>query len=563
MEAVQPTHTGIVPWPDDIAARYVAKGYWEDRPLGAHLADAARADPHAVCLVDGDLRLTFGELMARADGAALRLRDLGVTADDRVVLQLPNCWEFVVMLVACLRLGAIPVLTLRVHRRAEISDVVAHAEARAIVVPDVLKGFDHRSMALEVAARAPSLEHVLVAGADVRGGVDVGALCAPADDPEGAARDLDAAAPDARAVALFVLSGGTTGTPKFVARTHNDLAYMMKRAAQLSEVGTDAVYLAVLPLGHGFPITGPGVLGTLIAGGRVVLCASPAPERAFPLMDGEDVTITSVVPAVVQRWLEHRAVDRSTDLGSLRLLQVGGSRLPDEVAARITPALGCMLQQVFGMSEGLLCMTRLSDPIEAICRSQGRPVCPDDEIRIVDESGEPVVPGEQGVLLTRGPYTPWGYYRAEELNRSAFVPGGWYRTGDVVRRRVDGNLVVEGRDKDVINRGGEKITAEKVENFAHALAGVRLAAAVSMPDATLGERVCLYVVVDPGVHVMLDDVRELMLAAGVARFKLPDRLVVVDALPVTAIGKVDKRRLRADIARRLEAEQAGTQWPAA
>lgn len=563
MAAVQSTRAGVVPWPEDVAAHYVAKGYWAGRPLGAYLAESVRRDPGALRLVDGGFRCTAGELMSRADGAALRLRDLGVGPDDRVVLQLPNRWEFVVLLVACLRLGAVPVLTLPAHRRAEISEVVAHAEARAIVVPDVLKDFDHRAMALEIAAASPTLEHVLVAGDDVRAGVDVRALCAPAADPAAAARELDASPPDAGAVALFVLSGGTTGTPKFVARTHDDLAHMMGRAARISAVGPDAAYLAVLPLGHGFPVIGPGVLGTLVAGGRVVLCPSPAPEVAFPLVEREGVTLTSVVPAVVQRWLEYRATDGRDGLGSLRVLQVGGARLPDEVAARVTPILGCTLQQVFGMSEGLLCMTRLDDPADVVCRTQGRPVSPADEIRIVDEAGAEVRPGQPGVLLTRGPYTPRGYYRAEQLNRAVFVAGGWYRTGDVVRMRADGNLVVEGRDKDVINRGGEKITAEEVENVAHLSPEVRLAAAVSMPDPTLGERICLYVVLAPGADLPLAELRERMLAAGVARFKLPDRLVAVDALPVTAIGKVDKRGLRADIAGRIEAERDGARSRAA
>src|SRR5262249_36373749 len=161
------------------------------------------------------------------------------------------------------------------------------------------------------------------------------------------------------------------------------------------------------------------------------------------------------------------------------------SRLADQVARRITPELGCTLQQVFGMSEGLLCLTRPDDPDEAIWHSQGRPICPDDELLLVDEEGEPVPVGQPGVLLTRGPYTPRGYYRAEEQNARAFVGDGWYRTGDIVRQRPDGNLVVEGRDKDVINRGGEKISAEEVENYAYQVGGVSLAAAVAMPDPEL------------------------------------------------------------------------------
>ncbi|PWU52123.1 2,3-dihydroxybenzoate-AMP ligase [Micromonospora globispora] len=554
---VRPTRSGVVPWPEDVAARYVAKGYWEGRSLGSQLAETARRTPDAISLVDGDVRLTFRELLARADGAADRMRALRIRPDDRIVLQLPNRWEHVLVTVACLRLGAIPVWALPQHRHHELTGVVAHAEARAIVVPDRYRGFDHQAMAHEIVAAVPSAEHVLVAGADLRpGSVDLHALCAPAEHPDEVAAALDAAAPGGEAVATLLLSGGTTGLPKLIARTGNDLAYMMKRAAEVCGFGPDTRYLAVLPLGHGFPNTGPGVLGTLLVGGRVVIAASPAPEVAFAAIEREGVTATSAVPAIVQRWLEHRDQVPDADLSSLRLLQVGAARLPGAVAGQIGPKLGCTLQQVFGMGEGLLCLTRLDDPAEVVQHTQGRPISPDDEILVVDADGEPVPPGEPGVLLTRGPYTPRGYYRAPELNARAFVGDGWYCTGDVVRQTADGSLVVVGREKDVINRGGEKITAEEVETFAGKVDGVSQAAAVAMPDAQLGEAVCLFVVPATGRQVDLADVREVLLDAGLARFKLPERLVTIDAMPMTGVGKVDKKALRAHVSRLLDEEHA-------
>jgi 2,3-dihydroxybenzoate-AMP ligase len=554
--ATEPSRTGLVPWPVEEVARYIAKGYWEGRPLAAYLYAAADANPAAVAVVDGELRLSYRDLVARADGAALRLRELGLRADDRIIMQLPNCWEFVVMMLACLRLQVLPVMALPAHRRQEISALAGLAGARALVVPDAVKDFDHQEMAHEVARDTASVEHVLVSGAGVRAGsIDVRALCAPADDAGAARAELDQAAPDGAAVALFLLSGGTTGLPKLVARTHNDYAYMAKRAAQLCGLGPETTYLAVLPLSHGYPMAGPGLLGTLLCGGRVVIASSPAPDRAFALIERERATYTALVPAAIQRWLEHRAEDRTTDLSSLRLVQVAGSRLADHVASQVTPTLGCTLQQVYGMAEGLLCLTRPDDPPEVVCHTQGRPICPDDELLLVDEDGQPVAPGEPGVLLTRGPYTPRGYYRAPELNVRAFAAGGWYRTGDIVRLRPDGNLIIEGREKDLINRGGEKISAEEVENFAFQVNGVSMAAAVAMPDAELGERVCLYVVPHLGKRVVLADVLEVMERAGVARFKMPERLVLVDSLPATAVGKIDKKALRTDIAERIARER--------
>ncbi|MFF5160730.1 (2,3-dihydroxybenzoyl)adenylate synthase [Streptomyces sp. NPDC000348] len=546
--AARPARAGFVPWPDDVAARYAADGHWEGRSLGAHLVEAARKVPEAVCLVDGPVRMSYRELMARADGAAVRMRELGLRADDRVVVQLPNCWEHVVVTVACLRLGALPVWALPQYRYRELSGVVAHARARAVVVPDVYKGFDHQAMAHEVAGAQPAAGHVLVAGADVRpDSVDLRALCEPLDANEAArvAAELDLSAPRGDEVAMLKLSGGTTGLPKLVARTHNDLACMIKRAAELCGFGRDTVYLAVLPLGHGFPNTGPGVLGTLLTGGRVVISGSPAPEAAFEAIERERVTATSVVPAVVMRWLQYRDENPGADLGSLELLQVGASRLEPEAARQVGPKLGCRLQQVFGMAEGLLCLTRLDDPDDVVHHTQGRPICPADEIRVVDPEGRTVGVGEPGALLTRGPYTPRGYYDSPSANARAFTPDGWYRTGDLVRRTPDGNLVVVGREKDLINRGGEKINAEEVESFAVQADGVLQAAAVGLPDSELGELVCLFVVQADGAQVELADIRRVMESAGTASFKLPERLVTVPSLPTTPMGKIDKKALRA------------------
>jgi 2,3-dihydroxybenzoate-AMP ligase len=282
---------------------------------------------------------------------------------------------------------------------------------------------------------------------------------------------------------------------------------------------------------------------------------SAGPERAFATVAAEGVTHTSVVPAVAGRWLEHASEHGAQELVSLRVLQVGGARLADEIARRVEPELGARLQQVFGMAEGLLNYTRLDDPIDVICSTQGRPVSPADEVRLVDAEDNDVPIGKIGSLLTRGPYTPRGYYRAPAQNERAFTVDGWYRSGDICEQTSDGYLTVLGRDKDMINRGGEKISAEEVENLIYRLSTVSHVAAVAMPDAELGERVCLYVVPKPGAEVTLDEIRASMEESGVARFKLPERLIIVEELAVTNVGKVDKKALRAHIASRLEEER--------
>jgi 2,3-dihydroxybenzoate-AMP ligase len=551
----RPIAEGLTPWPDELVARYVARGYWEGRPLGARFVESADSTPAAIALVDGVMRLTYGELVARTDGAAGRLADLGLGRGDRILVQLPNRWELVVLTLACLRLGVVPVMALPAHRRHELSALAELSEARAIAVPDSWRGFDHQALAHELVGSCPALDHVLVAAERVgAGSVDLRALCAPAEDAAAARRRVDGLAPGSRDVAVFLLSGGTTGLSKLIPRTHDDYVYNATRSAELCGFDARTVYLVVLPAGHNFALACPGILGTLLAGGRVVLLASPEPERAFATIAAEGVTVAAAVPAVAQRWITWREENAGDDISSLRLLQVGGARLAPEVARRVTPVLGCTLQQVFGMAEGLLNYTRLDDGEEIVRETQGRPMCPDDEIMVVDEDGLPVPDGEPGILLTRGPYTIRGYYRAPEHNSRAFTAGGWYRTGDVVRVHPSGNLVVEGRDKDMINSGGEKISAEEVENLVYQLPAVRIAAAVAMPDPELGERVCVYAALRPGATLSLDELRASMEEVGVARYKLPARLVVVDALPVTGVGKIDKKALRADIAERIAAE---------
>jgi 2,3-dihydroxybenzoate-AMP ligase len=551
---VTPIAEGVVPWPEESARRYSEEGWWRGAALGAELLAAADEQPDSVALVDGDVRLTYRSLTARADALAGRLvDDLGLQREDRIIVQLPNCWQFVVLTLACLRAGIVPVMALPAHRQHELGYLAEHSESAALAVPDTLRGFDHAAMAEELRTGSDTVEHVLVVGDAVRpGDVDLTALCAEPDDPAAARARWDADQPSSRSVAVFLLSGGTTGLPKLIARTHDDYSYNARASAELCGLGADTVYLVTLPASHNFPLACPGILGTLLVGGRVVMLPSPEPERAFATIAAEGVTVTAAVPAVAQRWLAHAAEHGAEQVRSLQLLQVGGARLADEVARTVRPGLDCTLQQVFGMAEGLLNYTRLEDSEDVICTTQGRPMSDGDEVRVVDELDQDLPDGTPGALLTRGPYTPRGYYHAAEQNARAFTPDGWYRSGDIVRRRPDGNLVVEGRDKDMINRGGEKISAEEVENLVYGLfPQVAHTAAVAMPDRDLGERVCLYAVLKAGTALDLEEVRQSMAASGVATYKWPERLEIVDELFTTKVGKIDKKALREDVAQRL------------
>lgn len=536
---------GCVPWPEEAAARYRAAGYWRGEVLGGLTAETAKSDPGRIAIVAGGRRHTYAEVNERADRLAAGLHALGVRAGDRVVVQLPNSVEFVVLCLALFRLGAPPVLALPAHRRSEIGYLCSLTEAVAYVCPDVVQGFDYREMAREIGRDAPGLRHVLVAG-DPAGfrSLDEVAEAVPAELP----------APDPGEVAFFLLSGGTTGLPKLIPRTHDDYAFQIRATAEAMGFDENGVYLAALPIAHNAALGCPGVLGALRAGGTAVLAGSPSPDEVFPLIAREGVTLTTLMPAFLPLWLDLADLF-DVDLSNL-VIEVGGAKLQPEIAARVRPELGATLTHWFGMAEGLLCFTRPQDPPEAPVHTQGRPLCPDDEMRVVDEDGRDVPAGAVGELIARGPCLLRGYYRAPEYNERAFTPDGYLRTGDLVSLTERGELVVEGRIKDVVNRGGEKVPAEEVEEHLLAHPAVRDVAVVAVPDRALGEKTCAVVVAAAGAEPpTLGGLRDFVQARGLAEYKLPDRLRFVDALPRTSIGKIDKVTLRRRFADRADPAQ--------
>ncbi|WP_367127393.1 (2,3-dihydroxybenzoyl)adenylate synthase [Saccharothrix sp. HUAS TT1] len=519
------------PWPEDVAAGYRRAGYWRGDDLGTLLSGWAAANRDRTALVHRDRRVTYAELDEWAHRLAAGFAERGIRPGDRVLVQLPNIPEFVAVHFALLRAGAHPVFALPAHRATEIGHLCAASGAVGYVVAEGQ---------VELAARAgeafPALRHVFVVG-------EAGGFTPLAEverDPVPLPR------PDPSDVAFFLLSGGTTALPKLVPRTHDDYAYQLRASVEVCSVTADDVYLAVLPIEFNLSLGCPGALGTLHAGGTVVLVEEATAGTCFELVERERVTFTALAPTIVRLWLDEVAWT-SRDLSSLRTVLVGGAPLPVELARRTGPALGCVLTQSFGMAEGFLLYSAASDDEETRTTTQGRPLSPADELRIVDDEERDVAPGEAGHLLVRGPYTIRGYFRSPEHNAKAFTADGFYRTGDIVRLTPSGSLAVEGRAKDVIIRGGDKISPAEVEGYLLEHPAVRQVAVVAMPDDLLGERTCAFVtaVGDPPAAVEL---KRMLHARGVADFKLPDRVEFVDALPLTPLGKVDRGALRAAIA---------------
>ncbi|MDG3014624.1 (2,3-dihydroxybenzoyl)adenylate synthase [Speluncibacter jeojiensis] len=524
---------GVVEFPAEFAERYRTAGYWRGETLGALLRSTTARRPDATALHTTSGPMTYAELDRRADRFAAGLLELGLHPGDRAVVHLPSTPEFVVALFGMLRAGVVPVLCLPAHRQTEVIHLAELSGAAAYLIQDLDGGFDFRELAATVRERVPSVRHVVVVG-------DPGPFTA-FDSVDADPRELPEVDPSS--VAVLLVSGGTTGVPKLIPRTHDDYAYNTRTSAQISALTEDDVYLAALPAAHNFPLCCPGILGTVAVGGSVALLTDPSPESAFAAIERHGVTVTALVPALTRLWCAATEWE-DVDLSTLRLLQVGGARLAEADAVQVRPALGAALQQVFGMAEGLLNYTRLDDADELVTTTQGRPLSDADEVRVVDADGNDVAPGEEGELLTRGPYTIRGYYRAAEHNTRSFTPDGFYRSGDLVRRLPSGHLVVTGRIKDVINRAGENVSAEEVEEHLALHPAVRQAAVVGLADDALGEKICAAVVVD-GQTPSLPELRGFLQTKGLAAFKLPDAVHRVATLPLTAVGKIDRKALRA------------------
>ena len=525
-------------WPDDLAARYREKGYWLDVPMTDILARHENSD--AIAVIEGDLQLSYRQLAQRSDNLAAALQRRGLKNGDTALVQLGNVADFYVTVFALFKLGVASVYALFSHQRTELQSYAAQIEP-ALLIADRRHGLFADDRFIDaLCADCPSLRQVILRN-DSQPENGLEALMAEAAN---AFQPTPTAADE---VAFFQLSGGSTGTPKLIPRTHNDYYYSIRASDEICAVTADTRYLIALPAPHNFAMSSPGALGVFYAGGQVILAEDPSATNCFPLIEKHQVTDTGLVPPAVSLWLQAiQEWGSNRALASLQRMQVGGAQLGETLATRIQSEIGCRLQQVFGMAEGLVNYTRLDDDERTILTTQGRPISPDDEVWVADENGDPLPTGAIGRLMTRGPYTFRGYYNSPAHNAASFDADGFYCSGDLIEINPQGYITVQGREKDQINRGGEKIAAEEIENLLQRHADVIHAALVSMHDELMGEKSCAFIVArQPLKPVAL---RRHLRELGVAEYKLPDRITCVDALPLTPVGKVDKKRLRQQLA---------------
>jgi non-ribosomal peptide synthetase component E (peptide arylation enzyme) len=525
---------GYVPFPDERIENYVEAGHWEGLTFHGVVDRVADETPDKRAIVGPDREVTYGDLAANSRRLAGAFRALSLDPDDMVTFQLPNCIEFVEAFLACSRLGVVPAFVLPRHREQELRHVVDLTESRAVVtVGNREKGFDYVGLVDRIADDYDHLEARVAVTADgtdaPAGWHDFGAMRDQGEEVAG--DDVNPCNPG-----LLMLSGGTSGLPKAIPRTHNDYVYLWKHIAREMGVDADWTLVAGLPIPHSFAFG--YVLGAALwAGASVAVDPALKPDSLIRLVDRVDGDVITLVPKQLGDFLD---ADADGTLSTLRVVCSGGQKVPPELVRRVADRWNAGFCNVFGMGEGPQVITRPDDPLDVQATTVGRPLGPGEELRIVDDGAE-VPRGDLGELVVRGPGVFTGYLRNEDANAKSFDEGGWFHTGDVFSRRHDGTYEVWGRLDDTINRAGETIHAPAVEDVLVEHPKVAAAAVVGVPDESLGERVGAAVELREGVDALtLDEVTAFFEDRGLAVFRRPERLVVVETLPETDVGKIDR-----------------------
>lgn len=552
MPGVKQPMPGVVYPPLWHIEKYTRLGVLGERGLIDALREALQEYAERTALVGPEGALTFGELDEQSDRFAAGLMALGLEPLDRVIFQLVNSNELVIALLACWKANLIPVCTLAAHREREIGYLAQHSGAKAHFI-GVEEGFDFVNFAARLQSRLPSMQHTVVVRGEAPSDLPSMASMIAHQDPEDAAARVAAIERDPYQVCVFQLSGGTTNVPKIIPRFANEYLYNIERSIVHNEFTQDDVALLPLQIIHNASMCAflPAIM--LVGGVNVIL----------PNMDPVSLVMGMMEYKPTVFALNAGAVGKIRDLGLIDSLDLDRARLiiSQNSARQIEDVLGKKAVHIFGMTEGVVAFGRPDYPREARIATVGQPISVHDEIKIVKPGTVDEVPdGETGEMICRGPCTIFGYYDAEERNAEAFTPDGFYRSGDLMAARViDGEryFSFEGRIKDVIDRGGEKINCEEVEHAVRTHPGIYDVAIVAMPDPGLGERACAYVI-PAGTETVptVGDLMSFLLSEGLAKFKAPERIEIIDEFPQTSANKLDKPTLKTMIAEKLAAERA-------
>lgn len=539
---------GFTPYQEEDIAKYQTLGWWAGRTFGDLIDRAAEICPEREALVDGVHRFTYTRVCEQVDRAALGLMEHGIQALDRVLVQLPNWHEFVFAYFGLQKLGAIPILLVPRYREYEITTICRITGAKAWILPEQYRGTDYRPIAdgiLKASTRPDRI--ILVRGTGGAGGfAHLEDLMRDVRLTHENLRTLAHARPDPMEVAHMGPTGGTTGLPKVVPRTHNDYLCRVEYVARAWELSGRDTLLAVSPVTHDLTFS-IGLCSTLLTCGRVVMLDSSDPGRICRTIQEEGVTTVAWTPSFAYRLLAFEGLG-DYDLSSLRVMYCGGGASSGDLVRRVTETLGCDFLNGYGGTEGMSTLPRLDYDLERRCRTVGRPTCPHDTYRILDAHGRELPPNRVGELAVKGPGIFTGYYGMPEENARAFDENGFFRTGDSAMMDEAGDIILTGRMKDIIVRGGENISPLEIENLILRHPDVEAAAVVGMPDAEMGERACAYVKTRSGRAMDLDRIVSFLRSQGASVLQLPERIEWVAEMPLTgAKGLVDKKALVEDI----------------
>lgn len=518
----------------------VAGGFWRDETLLDHLARAVSARPTHAAIVarrsetGEERRLSYAELDRLSTLVALSLRERGVGRGDVVSFQLPNWWEFPVLHLACLKLGAVSNPLMVIFRERELRFMLGLAESRVLVVPARFRGFDHAAMAARVRPDLPALAHLVVVGGT--GDESFEALLAPRGDA--AAFRADPPGPDD--VIQLLYTSGTTGEPKGVMHSSNTMLSNLVPFAERLGLGAADVIHMPSPLAHQLGFMYGVVLPVMLGATAVLQDIFAAPEMARQVRD-EACSFTMGATPFLNDLTEHVAASGETT-PSLRVFVSAGAPIPRALVAKARPTLGAAIISAWGMSEnGAVTTTRIEDPEEKTTGTDGLAL-PGMELRVLDTEGRVAPAGAEGALQVRGCSNFLGYLRRPELDPRD--PEGWFDTGDLARMDAEGYIRIAGRSKDIIIRGGENIPVVEVEGLLFRHPAVAEVAIVGIPDPRLGERACAYVRLKEGATLTFAGMVEHLEAQRMARQYIPERLEIVEELPRTPSGKIQKFRLR-------------------
>jgi non-ribosomal peptide synthetase component E (peptide arylation enzyme) len=521
---------------------YVSRGLWLNRTLiDAFDEQVLRVPDKTLLVASRGIRWSYKEVAVKVETLAANLIQLGIGPGDVISAQMPNWGEFLIIHLAATRIGAVTNSLLPIYREKDIRYILSLAKTKLAVIPDNYRGYDYPETYRMVWKDLPDLKHIFV----------LGETCPPDMKPFSGLLE-DAGQPEAPRlkfdgddVTLLIFTSGTESFPKGVMHSHNTLMYGNIAGAMLLGLTSDEVIWAVSPTTHASGLQW-NLRQAIVLGGTLVMQESWDPHVALELIEKERCTFTCAATPFATMLLESPSLQQR-DLSSFRVFLCGGAAIPATLGAEVRDRVGCDLIPCWGMSECFAAtMGSVTDPDDVRWGTDGA-VMPGAEVVIFDEERANTLPiGEVGEIATRGPHVCLGYLRDPERTAQTFSRDGWLFSGDLGILDDKGYLRVVGRKKDIINRGGLKISAREVEEMIAKHPSIYQIALIGVPDKRLGEKSCACVVLREGKSLTLSELSEFLIGLGIAKFKLPEFLQIMKALPMTPTGKVQKFKLKED-----------------